>query len=98
MPETRHSRKHDHLRRAFRTQCAKHNTPCWICGHPIDYTADPTGPSPDRFHLDHLHPVSTRPDLVNDPANFRPAHAACNQARGNGAPHPGIGAPSRAWT
>lgn len=42
---------------------------CWLCGH---LGADT---------LDHVVPVSK--GGTNDPDNLRPAHRACNSARGN---------------
>lgn len=56
---------------------------CWLCGDPIDYTAEP-GTTPDSHNLDHFYPVSDYPELQEDPDNFRHAHASCNQSRGDG--------------
>lgn len=68
-------------RDTFKQQGEATDAPCWICGQPIDYTA-PRG-HPQAHTLDHLHPVSTHPQLHDDPANWRHAHHACNSARGN---------------
>lgn len=73
--------------------------PCWLCGMPIDYEA----PHDDyengaRYQLDHYYPASTHPEHFEDPANFRPSHAKCNQVRGNQPPRPSLGIPSRQWT
>lgn len=38
---------------------------CWLCGH----TAAPTARS-----LDHVHPVSTHPELEHEPTNWKLAH------------------------
>jgi 5-methylcytosine-specific restriction endonuclease McrA len=73
---------------------ARH-APCWLCGQPIDYTL-PAG-HPQAFTVDHVQPRSQRPDLAEDPANLRAAHAKCNKARGTAAPRHGLGAQSRAW-
>ncbi|PKY72381.1 hypothetical protein CYJ19_05935 [Winkia neuii] len=92
------SRRFKKLYRQFKQACTQTNAPCWLCGQPIDYTAESTNQANgDRFQLDHFYPVSKRPDLAEDPANFRPAHADCNRLRGNGQPHPGIGITSREW-
>ncbi|MFB6950190.1 HNH endonuclease [Streptomyces niveus] len=74
--------------RPYRRLCStqrSYGLPCWWCGGPIRY--DITGPLASRhrdaFTLDHLLPVSLRPDLLLDPANARSAHRRCNSARGN---------------
>jgi hypothetical protein len=54
---------------------------CWLCGDRIDYLVA-ANTTPDSHNLDHLHPVSERPDLQHDPTGWRHAHASCNQARG----------------
>lgn len=41
-----------------------HGRTCWLCGHTITGTVS----------VDHVHPVSTHPDLEHDPSNWRPAH------------------------
>lgn len=65
--------------------------PCWICGHEINPRLD----SRHRlsFTLDHVIPVSKRPDLLLDRANARPAHRACNSSKGDKV---GFTAPMRA--
>jgi 5-methylcytosine-specific restriction endonuclease McrA len=55
--------------------------PCWICGHPINPRLDTRHRL--SFTLDHVLPVSKRPDLLLDRANARPAHRACNSSKGN---------------
>ncbi|MDI9885918.1 HNH endonuclease [Streptomyces sp. HNM0645] len=74
--------------RPYRRLCDQQRAmqyPCWICGTDIDYSL--TGPEaskhPLAFTLDHLLPVSKRPDLLLDPANARSAHRRCNSRRGN---------------
>ncbi|MFP7833120.1 hypothetical protein [Marisediminicola sp. LYQ134] len=54
---------------------------CHICKERIDYEATPNT-TPDSHNLDHYFPVSTHPDLQQDPTNFRHAHMLCNQSRG----------------
>lgn len=90
------------LRDEYRDECAAGDAPCWICrgaNGPIDYTAAGDAyDKPLRFHLDHFHPIATHPQLAEDPENFRPSHARCNQSRGTGTPVLELGIPSRAWT
>ena len=69
---------------------------CWLCGDPIN--PDLPRADPMHYQLDHIKPVSTHPELANDPANTRPAHAQCNNSRGNRAPTPGLTRNSRDWT
>ena len=61
---------------ATRSQAA-----CWICGQRIDYDAAP-GSSEDSHELDHIRPVSSHPELQEDPSNFAHAHRRCNGTRG----------------
>jgi hypothetical protein len=80
----------------FYEQCKRENKPCWLCGMPIDYSVKPNS-TDNSYNLDHYYPVSKRPDLQNDPANFRPSHASCNRLRGNNDPRKPLGALSRRW-
>jgi 5-methylcytosine-specific restriction endonuclease McrA len=55
---------------------------CWLCGGVIQFGLrrnHPLGPS-----LDHIIPVSVRPDLAHEPANLRPAHYGCNARKKDG--------------
>lgn len=63
--------------------------PCWICGHPIDYTLGMVTvngkrrPHPMSFVVDEVVPVK----YGGDPLSFdntRPAHWICNARRGAG--------------
>ena len=63
---------------------------CWICTEPIDYDANP-GTTPDSHELDHRFPVSTHPELQEDPDNFEHSHKLCNQTRGAKTPSAGLG-------
>lgn len=104
----RRTRRYRMLRANFRAQCANpalHNwdgslgqAHCWLCGKPIDY-ALPAGVDghPEAWNLDHAHPVISHPELAEDPANFRPSHADCNQRRGDQAPFIELGTPSEDW-
>lgn len=63
--------------------------PCWICGHPIDYslgmvTVDgKRRPHPMSFVVDEVVPVKYGGDPL-DFDNTRPAHWLCNARRGAG--------------
>lgn len=98
----RSTRRYRTLRKDFRADCATHvnadgsiGAPCWLCGKPIDYSLPRQ--HPECFNLDHAYPVSTHPELAEDPANFRPSHRDCNEERGDGEPHIQIGSPSEDW-
>lgn len=69
---------------------------CWICGERIDYDALP-GSTEQSHELDHAIPVSERPDLQEDPSNFRHSHSICNRRRSNKAPLPSLGEAVPAW-
>ncbi len=84
------------LRDEFFEKGKAEHAPCWICGGAIDYDARPAT-SGDSHNLDHLHPVSTHPDLQNDPEGFRHAHDSCNKSRGNASPSLGLGDPVPKW-
>lgn len=83
------------LRREFRSTSKARNSPCWLCGKAIDYSADRG--HPDSFNVDHAVPISERLDLAEDPRNFRPSHRVCNERRGNHAPRLDTGQPSEIW-
>jgi hypothetical protein len=98
--------RRQHRQRAdFREECEHEvqpdgsvGRPCWICGLPIDYDAEWNDwANDDRFQEDHYWPVSTHPELQEDPDNKRASHAGCNRERGNGAPVVDLGIPSRVW-
>lgn len=101
----RRTRRYRMLRANFRALCEHFVNPdgtigahCWLCGRAIDYSL-PAGPNghPEAWNLDHAHPVSTHPELAEDPANFRPSHADCNEKRGDQAPFIELGTPSEDW-
>ncbi len=93
------SRRYKKLKAQFRQDCEDQQLPCWIadCLMPIDYNL--RSPHPDSFSVDHALPVSERPDLAEDPENFRPSHLDCNKRRGTKDPNTvtDIGAPSEQW-
>lgn len=78
-------------RDAIRARWKAIGAPCWLCGHPIDYSlgmmTDPvTGkrrPHPMSFVVDEVVPVKYGGDPL-DFDNTRPAHWICNARRGAG--------------
>lgn len=53
---------------------------CWLCGYTIDIAL----PRTHRMSatVDHVIPRAVAPHLALDPSNLRPAHRACNSAKG----------------
>lgn len=99
MSQHHKSTRHDRAaRKAYRAECADQDLPCWLCHGAIDYNAswDDWGNN-DRFQRDHFYPASTHPELYDDPTNWRPSHAGCNERRGNSDAIGGLGIPSRQW-
>ena len=88
MPRT-NSRRMQALRAAFFEEWrrldadpgTRDQAACWICQQRIDYDALP-GTTEDSHELDHVIPVSRRPDLQEDPTNFAHVHRRCNGTRG----------------
>ena len=69
---------------------------CWLCNQPIDMTiADPFDDG--VFEVDHVYPVSTHPELADDPDNLRDSHRACNSERSNTMEAVNIGWTSMDW-
>jgi 5-methylcytosine-specific restriction endonuclease McrA len=60
--------------------------PCWLCGHEIDYDAEPG--TPWSFSVDHAMPLKAGGDPL-DWENFRAAHLRCNQRKGDRLHRPG---------
>lgn len=83
------------MAKAFRRQCHGENARCWLCWQPINYLAPSN--TPNGFSVDHMHPVSLRPDLAEVYENFRPSHLECNVRRGNRPPSLDLGSLSRDW-
>jgi hypothetical protein len=67
---------------------------CWLCSFEIDMTITDEH-DPAVWEPDHMFPVSTHPDLAEDPANIRDSHRRCNQGRGNARPENDLGVLSR---
>ena len=73
------------LTRVLKELSQKRDSPCALCGGPIDYTLK--WPDPRAFTADHIIPLSTLE--YGDPmrqslSNLQPAHAGCNSSKGNG--------------
>jgi hypothetical protein len=98
----RSTRRYKKTRAAFHEACRTHvnadgtiGAPCWLCGGPIDYSL--VHPHPECFNLDHAYTVTDRPELAEDPANYRPSHKHCNEERGDNEPFIPLGSPSENW-
>jgi 5-methylcytosine-specific restriction endonuclease McrA len=87
-------RRGSRWRRLVAEQKAKQK-PCWLCGHPIDYTL--TSPHVDSFTVDHKHSWRDYPDLREDPANLESAHRRCNSSKSAGPAKAGVGNNSAEW-
>jgi hypothetical protein len=96
------------LVREYRTYCAAQRNsdgtvglPCALCFQPIDYRLPHW--SPWAFQAHHDLSIADRPDLILSLANFRPAHARCNNRHGRGPSEDTddmaklLGAPSETW-
>lgn len=71
------------------------NRVCARCGQPIDYAA-PMG-DPNACQAGHIRSWAKYPHLREDPSNFQPEHALCNQDAGDADEKPGIGLTSEDW-
>ena len=91
----RSTRRYKTLRADFRRRCRNNETPCWLCGKPINYEL--AREHPDCFNLDHAITRQKRLDLAEDPANFRASHRLCNERRGADEPTIDLGRLSEAW-
>lgn len=87
---------------AYRLQCATHRQPdgtlgdpCIRCVEPIDYNLQ--YPHPRSWSLEHLIPVSERPELLLDRNNFASAHFACNSVAGDSEIESDLGEISEEW-
>lgn len=56
-------------------------TICNICGKPVDINRKP--PDPLSPSVDHIIPVSVRPDLACELSNLALTHRICNQQKSN---------------
>lgn len=79
-----------------RAQVRDHNTPCCICGHPIDLTLHYLHRL--AFTVEHRQALNAG-GALRDPSNLAPAHRSCNSRKGDRAtalPRT-TGATSRQW-
>ena len=99
MGDPRGTQRWRRLRKKLYRRDRMADAPCWICGEPIDYRARPG--SGRAWEPDHVRPVNLYPELAYDEGNIRPAHCACNRARGQGGRSPRdngmLGTPTRRW-
>lgn len=84
------------LSAAYKAECRQRRRLCCHCAQAIDYTLTDTN-DPHAFTVEHTHPVSTHPHLVNDTTHWQPAHRACNSSRGVGDMKPSLGKTTREW-
>lgn len=75
MPVQRNTRR----RNQHRATIAADEPPCYICGDPIDYDADPD--DPDSFQIEHVTPLDLGGEDELD--NIAPAHRRCNREKSN---------------
>lgn len=74
------TRAYKKLKAQFKERCRTQNAPCHLCNGelgPILYTAPPN--TPLAFDLDHLIPVTQRPDLAYQTSLWRASHVRCNR-------------------
>jgi 5-methylcytosine-specific restriction endonuclease McrA len=71
--------------------------PCWLCGKRINYNLE--HPVPWAWEMDHVVPMSERPELALSVPNCRSAHSRCNNTRGVRDPDPDgeLGVPTEDW-
>ena len=68
--------------RRLRERVKRNQDACWLCGDHIDKTLE--WPDPKSFSVDHVEPLSLRPELAEVYSNARAAHLGCNSSRGTG--------------
>lgn len=67
------------LAKALKRKGQRESLPCWICGHPIDYTLDYRHPM--SYTYDHVVPLARGGTMRGE---GRPCHRSCNSRRGAG--------------
>jgi 5-methylcytosine-specific restriction endonuclease McrA len=80
VPTGRDPRLRTAARARLRAVKAIDQPPCWRCGQPIDYQADPNR-DPAGYHLDEIIAREHGGDPL-DPDNTAPAHNKCNTQAG----------------
>ena len=68
---------------------------CWICGGKIDMGLPQEHAR--SWTMDHVQPVSLRPDLAMEIGNIREAHRSCNGKRGSNVNYQSGNGSSRNW-
>lgn len=72
------------------------NSPCAICGQPIDYSLRPSS-CDEAWEPDHRHSLKAHPELAEVPDNIQPSHRSCNRSKAARASMNQLGTPSRNW-
>lgn len=80
--------------RRLREQVRRTESVCASCGKPFDPAFQ--FPHPMSFSVDHIEPVSLRPELAMERTNLQAMHLGCNSSKGNGAARTQV-ATSRDW-
>lgn len=80
--QVRESARFRRLQRLMRRQAEDNLDVCTLCGHEIDYQAEPR--SPESWSLDHIISMAEDLSLAYEPDNLASAHLKCNQAKGSG--------------
>ena len=75
-----HRNVYDRNRKRLITLGKADNTPCAICGKPIDYSLKP--PNPLSVSVDHIIPIS-RGGHPSDLDNLQLTHLCCNVSKSN---------------
>lgn len=89
-PQELNGRPRQRLVREVRAQGRANATPCYLCGLPIDYDADPQldplGMVVDEITARALIPQAQRKAHALDPAETAPTHRVCNASKGKRPP------------
>ena len=64
--------------RRVKAEGRRNDTPCVICGQPIDYHL--TYPDPASCSVQHIKSRKHYPHLIWVPSNWGPAHLSCNKS------------------
>lgn len=81
--------------RRLRARIIRNASVCAICGGLLDPSA--RKPHPNSTEVDHVLPLTLRPDLAMDPTNLVAAHRRCNRAKSNRLDYLAEPAPSCEW-
>lgn len=94
--DPRHTSQWQKLRPILYKRDRLANSPCGICGQPIDYRLTD---GPDCWEPDHIKPVRRYPELAFVMSNLQPTHRSCNRSKSDNElkNDNGLGSPSRRW-